>query len=62
MREQKTSRDIFVDYMATMLELLSAVESLKKRSKYEQTLKEIIEPFWEQGEAIKKACKGAWQG
>lgn len=53
-REQKTSRDIFVDYMATMLELLSAVESLKKRSKYEQTLKEIIEPFWEQGEAIKK--------
>lgn len=53
-KEEKISRDSFVDFMSFALKLLCDKRLSKEKSKYEKVLEEIINPFWEQAEKIEK--------
>jgi hypothetical protein len=53
-KEEKISRDSFVDFMSLVLKLLCDKRLSKEKSKYEKVLEEIINPFWEHAEKIEK--------
>lgn len=53
-KEEKISRDSFVDFMSLALKILCDTKSSKEKSKYEKVLEEIINPFLKHAEKIEK--------
>lgn len=56
-KEEKVSRDSFVDFMALALKFFSDKRFSKEKLRYEKVLKKIINPFWEKAEEIEKSLK-----